>query len=82
MKLDATVIEQVRNPIRKAWNYIAADVYELCGDNEEALEMCIDANRLSMCVDEPEAEKLVLALVKEHGYSKTLKFLGKNIQLL
>jgi hypothetical protein len=82
MKLDNTVIATLRTPIHRAWQYIASDVYDLCGDNEEAIEMSIDANRLSMCVDEPAAEALVLALVLEHGYSKTLKFLGKNIQLL
>ena len=83
MKLDQAVLDQLRNPIHKVWNYIGSDVYDLCeGDNECAIEMCIDANRLSMCVNEDVAEALVMSLVKEHGYTKVLKFLSKNFHFV
>jgi hypothetical protein len=81
MQLDQAVVTQLSNPLWKVWNYIAADCYEMCeGDNEIAMEMCIDANRLSTCVDEPVAEALVMSLIKEHGYPKVLKFLSKNFR--
>lgn len=79
MKLDQAVVAQLKAPMWKVWNYIGHDVADMCeGDNEIAIEMCIDANRLSMCVNEPEAEALIMQLIKEHTYPKVLKFLSKN----
>ena len=79
--LDAAVIAQLQSPMWKVWNYIGHDVEEACeGDNECAIELCIDANRLSMCVNEPEADALVHTLIEQHGYSKVLKFLSKNFR--
>ena len=75
-KLDQTVIAELRAPIWVCWNYIASDCE--VDDNECAIELCIDANRLTTCAEAPEAEALVSELIKEHGYNKVLKFLSKN----
>jgi hypothetical protein len=82
MQLDNTVIATLRTPIRASWNYIAHDVYDLCGDDEEAMEMAIDAGRLTTNAEDASADALVISLVKEHGYHTTLAFLSKHIPLL
>ena len=82
MQFDQAAVDQLREPILKVWQYIASDVYDICDDNLCAVEMCIDANRLSTCVDEPEAEAFVMLLIKEHGYPKVLKFLSKNFRFI
>lgn len=80
MKLDQAVVDQLRNPMWKVWNYIGSDCIDLVDDNECAVEMCIDADRLTTCADAPEADKLVGELIREHGYNKVLKFLSKNFR--
>lgn len=79
MKLDKAVVDRLKTPMWDAWNYIGHDVYEMCeGDNEVAIEMCIDADRLTTCAEDEEAQLLVRALIAEHSYPKVLKFLSKN----
>jgi hypothetical protein len=83
MKLDKTVVETLKKPINATWNYIGSDVYEMCdGDNECALEMCIDADRLTTCGNDASATTLVRDLIKEHGYAKVLKFLSRNFRFV
>jgi len=73
----------IKPAIRKVWNYIGMDVEDACGNNnEEAIEVCIDADRLTMCADEPEADALVKAVLKTADYSKVLKFLSTAIPLV
>ena len=79
MKLDAAVTARLKTPILATWNYIGHDVYEMCeGDNECAIEMCIDADRLTTCGKDEEATLFVRSLIKEHGYPRVLKFLSKQ----
>ena len=81
--MDKSVLSVVKTPILQCWNAIAPDVYDFCeDDNEIAIEMCIDADRLVLVVDEPEAYQAVKDLIKENGYQSVLSFLSKNIQLL
>lgn len=82
MKLDQTVIDTLRPAIQASWNYIASDVYDLCSDEEEAIEMAIDADRLTTCAEDADAQQLVRDLCAQHGYSATLKFLATHIKLL
>lgn len=85
MKLDQAVVTALRPAIREAWNSIAHDVYDMCeGDNECAMEMTFDADRLQTVqpLHGAKAQELVRALAVEHGYGKLLTFLSKNIQLL
>ena len=87
-KLDKTVLEQLRGPILRVWNYIGDESLSLaqeCGErlsNAGAMEGCIDANRLSDCGQSPVADRLVSELINEHGYSKVSKFLCRHIKLV
>lgn len=78
MQLNKEVINRLQKPMWATWNYIGHDAMEFCEDNECAIELCIDADRLSSCADDPEAQQLVRDLIAEHGYNKVLKFLSKN----
>ena len=81
MKLDKNFLEKVQNPIYQVWDQIGHDILELEDvDNEECVETVIDASRLDT-FGHKEAQELVSEAVKEHGYSKVLKFLCKNIKL-
>ena len=83
MKLDKAVVERLATPIRATWNYIGHDVYEMCdGDNECAIEMCIDADRLTTCGNDATAQQFVRDLIAEHGYPKVLKFLSKQFSFV
>ena len=79
-------INLVNNPINNVWQTIGSDLYavvEECGDtlgNEEAIECCIDANRLTM-YGHKDAENAIDNAVKQHGYGKVHKYLCKNIKL-
>ncbi len=83
MVLDRVTLSLLKPAIDETWNAIAFDVVPICGDdNESAMEMCIDADRLEINGHDPEANKLVHDLCREHGYMELLQFLSKHIQLL
>jgi hypothetical protein len=82
MKLDATVISQLNQAVYATWNYIGSDAMEFCESNGDAIEMVLDADRMTTCGNAPEADALVSELIKEHGYSKVSKFLSKNFRLV
>lgn len=78
MQLNKEVIARLNTPMWATWNYIGHDVIEFCEDNECAIEMCIDADRLASCANDQGAQDLVRELIAEHGYNTVLKFLSKN----
>lgn len=80
MELNNDFLKQVEMPIIQTWGYVAADMPEDT-DNHEAIETCIDANRLDMS-GHKAADGLIIQAVKEHGYEKVMKFLKKHIQLV
>lgn len=80
MELNNDFLKQVGPAIINGWNYIAADMPEDT-DNHEAIETTIDANRLAM-IGYKDADQLIMQAVKEHGYSKVMKFLVKNLPLV
>lgn len=83
MKLDHNVIEQLSNPINQVWQYIGGEVEEMVGDaNDEALELCIDAGRLTTVANSPSADELVSQLIDEHGITQVFDFLNENIRLV
>jgi hypothetical protein len=71
------------------WNSIGADLLDAFipdedGDdptNMEAIENCIDANRLKRA-GHRDAEDAIMAQVKIHGYHKVLRYLSKHIVLV
>ena len=92
-KIDWDAIEEkVRGPIRQTWNYIGCDAEGMCdGDNEGAIEMCIDANRLTQCSMDGDAkskqaaaaaEKLITDTLKVCEYDELLTQLSARIQLV
>lgn len=82
MQLDTHFINTVRAAVNKAWQQIAWDVMELCEDNEQAVEMCIDADRLLLNGEDQVAHAAVKMAVQQNGYHKTLKYLAANIQVM
>ena len=72
---------QFLNDVNKVWEAIASDAAEFCEDNESAVEMCIDANRLSMygC----EASEIELrGYIATHNYRVVLRELCKQVSLI
>lgn len=81
MQLDQEFLKKVKPAIVQVWNYIQADIEESC-TNAEAMELCLDANRISTFVTGgKEIDALIEQASKEHGYAKVDKFLCKHIQL-
>jgi hypothetical protein len=76
------ITESTRRAILSTWDSIASDAYEICeGDNEIAIELVLDASRMTMN-GFPEADEEVRALNAVHGYVTVRAELSKKIQLL
>jgi hypothetical protein len=68
--------------INDVWCQISGDAYDICdGDNQIALELVLDASRLTSSGYPAEGAE-ASALIKQHGYSKVLESLDKRIGLL
>ena len=80
-KLDKALIRKIQTAIDQTWDYIGSDAMEVgVSTNEEALEMVLDASRMSH--NFPEEDKIVDQVVAKFKWPKVLKFLAKNIRLL
>ena len=81
MKINEAVAA-LKQPIYQTWDQIAADAEPLCeGDNECAVEMCIDAERLQQFVG-IEAQQLLRTAIDTFGYRKLFGELCKEIILV
>lgn len=86
MKLDEEFLKKIRFPIDQTWQAIGSDVIQCCDEsgspctNGDAIESCIDADRLASFASK-EANELIKSVIEEHGYTKVFKFLTKNIRL-
>lgn len=77
-----TITEQTRRAIVDTWCGIADDAYDQCeDDNEIAIELTIDANRLTMA-GYPAADAEISELCKKYDFGKVRAALSKTIQLL
>lgn len=65
--------------ITQVWQMIAADIER--ASNEEAIEMCIDADRLRM-FGQDEGHRLVATAFEQHGYAKVHKTLVQLVSLV
>jgi hypothetical protein len=75
-------VADLKGPVYMVWDSIGYDAEELCdGDNECAVEMCIDANRLTMFANDA-AEQVLRTAVDTHGYKAVLQALSKAIILV
>lgn len=80
-KLDATFVEQVRQPIAQTFHALIDTSFDFEGMSRlEAMEMALDASYLRT-YGFPQAEALVDAACKAYGYPKVLRFLAKHIAL-
>jgi len=79
MKLDQDFLAVVRGPIRRVWNGINADIGDC--SNKEAIELCLDADRIVQMTNSQVAEDAIVSAIKEHGLNKVYNFLSKNIPL-
>lgn len=71
-----------RDAILNTWSQIAGDAYEACeGDNEIAMELVLDANRLAFAGFE-DADQEICDLCKQHNFGVVRKTLSDSIQLL
>jgi len=50
-------------------------------DNESALEMCLDADRLLLNGNDPAAHELCHELCMEHGFVTVVQELGRHLTL-
>lgn len=83
-------MDKVRGPIVSVWGQIAADAVELGRlSNAGAVELCIDADRLTFFAygdrgkqAAAEAEAELENAIKAHGYTKVLKVLARSIRLV
>lgn len=80
-------LDQLVNPVLVVWNAIGYDVEESLQamgeelDNESAIEMCLDANRLLLNGNDAEAEALLDRLCREHGFSEVVRGLCRRVTL-
>lgn len=73
--------KQLISDIQVVWQAIAPDCAEFCEDNESAVEMCIDANRLATFANKSSDDE-VQKLSANYGYSTVLKALCNEITLV
>ena len=84
-KNDADV-QHLMSTIQLVWSQIGDDL--ICAaeemghyvDNEEAIECCIDADRLTMFGDQ-RAQDIYNSLTQKHGRSQVYNFLNKSLQI-
>ena len=82
MQLDAHFVNTVKRAVQVTWQQIGHDAEEHCEDNEQAMEMCLDADRLLLNGNDPVSHAAVKMAMQANGYGKTLKFLAEHIQVL
>lgn len=79
--------KQLVEPLLRVWNAIGWDVEESLQamgeevDNEGAIEMCLDANRLLINGEDAAAEALLDQLCREHGFNRVVQDLSKQVTL-
>ena len=71
---------QLKVDVQVVWQAISLDVVEFCEDNESAIEMCIDANRLSTFANKSSDDE-IQSLCKEFGYHTVLRQLSKTLTI-
>ena len=72
--------KQLVADVQTVWQAIAPDVLEFCEDNESAIEMCIDANRLATFANKSSDDE-IQQLCKEFGYQTVLRQLSKSLTI-
>lgn len=77
-----TISRATERAIISTWDAISGDAYEICeGDNRVAMELVLDANRLTLHGYEA-SDREIRALVLDHGFGLVCAVLSGRIQLL
>jgi len=73
---------RLHSAIVRTWDAISGDAYEACeGDNEIAMELVLDANRMAFAGYETE-DRMVRDLCAEHGWGTVREYFARRIPLL
>jgi hypothetical protein len=76
------VSKETLNAIERCWQQLGGDGYDAAdGDNEIAVELVLDANRLTMN-GEPEADAEIHTLCMEHGFGHVRSHIAAKLYLL
>lgn len=75
------ISNQLIQAIHSVWSDIAPDAMEFCEDNDCAIELTIDADRL-LTHGHAEAAKEVHELFKQHGIIKVMAELNEKVKLI
>lgn len=68
--------------IHQVWQDISPDCEGIGNDNECAIEMCIDADRLVFTAGNQAAQDELTALIQAHDYAAVLESLSSSIFLV
>lgn len=76
--------EELQQAIQMTWEAIGSDCLDMAPeiDNEGALEMVLDADRMAMYGGSNEAVDEYRRLLEEFGFAGTIRVLSKQIQLV
>ena len=80
IKLDKR-FENFKRDVYYVWGYIGADCGAV-GDNEEAIEACLDADRLLICIDAKESHEFMKEILRTVSFQRFVKFLSKEVFLV
>lgn len=67
--------------IYEVWQAIGPDVESVTRVNEERIEMCVDADHLTLTIKAPDSQAYLRTLIDKHTYPKVLTLLSKHLQL-
>lgn len=81
---EIVISSNLKTAILQVWNAIAPDCEGLFDthDNEAAVEMCYDADRLVLTAENQAAQEELTSLIQAHGYIETLSALSSKINLV
>lgn len=79
IKLDKR-FENFKRDVYYVWEYIGADCGAV-GDNEEAIEVCLDADRLLIYIDAKESYEFMKEILRTVSFRRFIKFLSKEVFL-
>ena len=80
-------LDKLVQPVLVVWNAIGHDVEASLQDmgeeldNEAAIEMCLDANRLLLNGNDQAAEDLLNQLCRDHDFGQVVKGLSQRVVL-
>lgn len=81
IELNEEFVQRLQPRIHEVWNTIAFDAMEHCDSNFDAMEFCVDADRIATFTSDGEAQFLVRTACVQHGYGKVVGFLSQHITI-